>query len=75
MIGFRKLTAWLLVFGLCAAVAIRTVWIDHATDIPQITADLLKWATGFFFGFNVADKLTDKYTLTKDGLQDSQPKP
>lgn len=75
MVGWRKLAAWFLCFLLGAAVSLKAVWIGTGTDIPAGVVDLLKWTTAFFFGFNVADKLTDRYTITPGGLVESQPKP
>jgi hypothetical protein len=75
MIGFRKLFAWLLCFGLCAAVALKTVWLGTGVDIPPGVVEVLKWSTAFFFGFNTLEKLTDKYTMTPKGLVESEPKP
>jgi hypothetical protein len=75
MLGWRKLTAWALVFALCAAVSIKAVWMGAAQDIPPTVADVIKWVTAFFFGMNVLDKLTDKYTIGPGGLTPSEPKP
>lgn len=75
LIGWRKLSAWLLCFALCAAVSIKSVWIGTGSDLPPGVVDTLKWVTAFFFGFNVLDKLTDRYTATPSGLVESQPKP
>jgi len=46
MIGWRKLSAWLLVYTM-ATVA---TFMDIA--IPDNNVDLIKWVTGFFFGTN-----------------------
>ncbi len=50
MIGWRKLMAWLLVFGLATAAMLVE------KDVPPGAKDLLWSATGFFFGANVMGK-------------------
>ena len=56
--------------------SLKAVWLGTGTDIPTGVVDLLKWVTAFFFGFNVLDKVTDKYTIaTPPGFVESQPKP
>jgi len=51
MIGWRKTTAWALVFVL---VAVSTYF---KRDVPINAMELLKYATGFFFGANVIKPL------------------
>lgn len=55
-LGWRKLSAWLLIFLLCAAVTIKAVWDGRATDIPSGVQNVLIWVTSAFFVLNaVAD--------------------
>lgn len=63
-LGWRKLTAWGLIFALCSAVAIKAVFAGQANDLPAGVIDLIKWVTGFFFGANVLEHLSSKVTLT-----------
>ena len=51
MIGWRKTTAWALVFTL---VAVATYF---KRDVPINAKDLLVYATGFFFGANAIKPL------------------
>ena len=46
MLGWRKLTAWGLVFAGTYAL------LFLGKDMTPITADVIKWVTGFFFGAN-----------------------
>ena len=52
MLGWRKLSAWALVFVMCAA----ALYLDR--DIPVNAKDLIMWVTGFFFGANMLKPLT-----------------
>jgi len=51
MFGWRKTTAWALVFVL---VAVAT-YLER--DVPINAMELLKYATGFFFGANILKPL------------------
>ena len=51
MIGWRKTTAWALVFVLVAA----STYLN--TDVQPNAMELLKYATGFFFGANILKPL------------------
>ena len=62
-LGWRKLSAWLLVFALCAVVAVKAVFAGTAVDIPSGVIDLLKWITGFFFGANVVEHVAGKVKI------------
>ena len=66
-LGWRKLSAWLLVFALCATVAIKSVFAGAAIDIPPGVIDLLKWITGLFFGANVVEHLVGKVQVVPNG--------
>lgn len=66
MIGWRKLSAWLMVFGLCAFVSVKTV-LAGGGDIPAGVIDLVKWVTGFFFAGNAIENLAGKITVTTNG--------
>lgn len=63
-LGWRKLSAWGLIFALCAVVAVKAVFAGAAVDIPPGVIDLLKWVTGFFFGANLIEHLAPNLTLT-----------
>ena len=58
MLGWRKLSAWFLVFVLIVASTLLS------RDIPDNAADTLKWITMAFFGANAAKPvftmITDK---------------
>ena len=66
-LGWRKLSAWLLVFALCAVVAIKSVFAGAAIDIPAGVIDLIKWVTGFFFGANIVEHLAGKVQVVPNG--------
>lgn len=66
-LGWRKLTAWLLIFGLCCTVAIKSVFAGASIDIPPGVIDLIKWVTGFFFGANVVEHLAGKVQVVPNG--------
>jgi hypothetical protein len=66
-LGWRKLSAWLLVFALCAVVAIKSVFAGASIDIPPGVIDLIKWVTGFFFGANVVEHLAGKVQVVPNG--------
>jgi len=51
MIGWRKLTAWLLVYLLIVA----ATWLGQ--DVPNNAKELMVYATGFFFGANAIKPL------------------
>ena len=63
MLGWRKLGAWLLVFALCAVIAIKAVFMGAAVDIPAGVIDLIKWVTGFFFLGNTAEHALKGFNL------------
>lgn len=51
MLGWRKLSAWGLIFALGAYVSI--VSVSHGgADVPDNVVEMIKWVTGFFFGAN-----------------------
>lgn len=52
VLGWRKLSAWFLVFALGAYVSIDVVGHNGGNDIPNNVLELIKWVTGFFFGAN-----------------------
>ena len=56
MVGFRKLFAWVLIFGLCSVVTIKAVWLGSAVDIPPTVAGVIEWVTTALFAANVGDK-------------------
>lgn len=66
-LGWRKLSAWLLVFALCSTVAIKSVFAGAAIDIPPGVIDLIKWVTGFFFGANIVEHLAGKVQVVPNG--------
>ena len=51
MLGWRKLSAWGFVFGLCAYATISVISAG-GTDLPSNVLEAIKWVTGFFFGSN-----------------------
>lgn len=63
MVGWRKLSAWLLIFAVAAAVAINLTFKGGALDIPPNVVDLIKWVTAFFFGANALEHFTDKLDI------------
>ena len=54
MLGWRKLSAWSLIFVLSAVVSVKVV-IAGGGDIPPNVVELVKWCTGFFFGANALE--------------------
>lgn len=46
MLGWRKLSAWALVFAFGAAATFMK------TPVDPIVSDMIKWVTAFFFGAN-----------------------
>lgn len=58
LIGWRKLSAWGLIFGLCAVVTIRAVWAGQVADIPAGVQNVLIWVTSAFFVLNVIGEHT-----------------
>lgn len=63
MLGWRKLSAWGLVFSLAAFVSIKLVASCGVTDIPPNVVDLVKWVTGFFFGANAVEHIAGKLDI------------
>lgn len=63
MLGWRKLSAWLLVFGLSAVVSLKLVAGGAVTDVPPNAVDLVKWVTGFFFGANAVEHLAGRLSV------------
>jgi hypothetical protein len=57
MLGWRKLTAWFLVY----AATYATLWMGW--DMTETTADVIKWTTGFFFGANALKPLAQNITI------------
>jgi len=69
-LGWRKLSAWGLIFALCATVTIKAVFAGAAVDIPPGVIDMVKWVTLFFFGANVVEHIAPNLTIAaknKDG--------
>ncbi len=67
IVGWRKLSAWGLIFSLCAVVAIKAVFAGASVDIPPGVIDLIKWVTGFFFGANIVEHLAGKVQVVGNG--------
>lgn len=67
MLGWRKLSAWILIFALSAAVAIKLTFGCGAVDIPVNVVDLIKWVTGFFFGANALEHLSKNVSVNLGG--------
>lgn len=64
-IGWRKLSAWLLIFALCAAITIRGVWTCGWQDIPANVKELLVWVTTVFFVVNgVAEHVSPNLAIS-----------
>jgi len=57
MFGWRKTTAWALVFALVAASTY------FAKDVQPNAMELLKYATAFFFGANVIKPLMNTSSI------------
>jgi len=55
IIGWRKLTAWALVFALTVA----ATWLGR--DVPGNAKELLVFSTGFFFGANAIGKVATAF--------------
>lgn len=64
MLGWRKLSAWLLVFALAAVVSFKVVHGGQGADIPPNAVDLVKWVTAFFFGANAVEHLSSKLSVS-----------
>lgn len=58
MLGWRKLSAWGLVFIFVVA---ATFFAKNA--IPAENAELLKWITAFFFGANAIEHFAGKFKV------------
>ena len=54
-IGWRKLTAWALVY---AFVVVSTLALKF--EIPGGNVELIQWVTGFFFGANALEHFAGK---------------
>ena len=67
-IGWRKLGAWGLVFGLVAAATY------FGRDLSDNAVDLLKWVTLYFFGANAAEWLLKDISV-QFGPKKPEPKP
>lgn len=63
ILGWRKLSAWTLVFGLCAYATIAVIEAG-GTDIPDNVLAAIKWVTGFFFGANAAIHIAKSLGIT-----------
>lgn len=60
MLGWRKLSAWFLVYGF-AVVATLVV----KTEIQTNNMEMVKWVTGIFFGANAVKPLFQKVPLVE----------
>lgn len=65
MLGWRKLSAWGLIFALCAAVALKAIAAGSG-DIPPGVADLLQNVTWFFFGSNLVEHIAGKVQVVSN---------
>lgn len=63
MIGWRKLTAWLLVYILVGA----SMWMQR--DVPANSKEIIIWATGFFFGANAIKPLMQGVSVNIGGAK------
>jgi hypothetical protein len=58
MLGWRKLSAWLLVYLLVLYMSAFAKF-----EIPTNNMELIKWVTGFFFGANALKPLFQNSTV------------
>lgn len=67
ILGWRKLTAWFLVFMF----AVMSTYLNK--PISQVAADLVQWVTLFFFGANAMKALFEKVPVA-EALKKAQDK-
>ena len=57
MMGWRKISAWVLIYAL----VVFATW--QKVSLPDNGLDLLIWITGFFFGANSLEHLAGKLSI------------